>query len=144
MSLPRQVRPGGRLAVDVYPAFLLNVLWPKYWLRPLTKRLPQRTLFRLVKLMVRFLLPVSRLVSRIPRIGRKLRYFIPVMNHEPDFPLSKAQVEEWAILNTYDMLAPEHDHPQTAATLEAWFEKAGLAQIEVFRRGHLIGRGVKG
>src|SRR5262249_31420532 len=62
MSLPAQLRTGGRLAVDVYPALLLNVLWPKYWLRPLTKRLPQPTLFKLVKLMVRVLLPVSRLV----------------------------------------------------------------------------------
>jgi SAM-dependent methyltransferase len=144
MSLPEQVRPGGRLAVDVYPALMLNVLWPKYWLRPITKRLPQRTLFRLVRLMVRFLLPVSRLVSRIPRVGRKLRYLIPVMNHEPDFPLSPSQVEEWAVLNTYDMLAPEHDHPQTAATLRSWFEGASLRQVEVFRRGHLIGRGVRG
>jgi SAM-dependent methyltransferase len=143
MSLPRQVRPGGRLAVDVYPALALNFLWPKYWLRPITKRLPQRTLFRVVRLMVRFLLPLSRLVSRIPRVGRKLRYLIPVMNHEPDFPLSPAQVEEWAILNTYDMLAPEHDHPQSATTLESWFKRAGLHQIEIFRRGHLIGRGVK-
>jgi len=33
MRLPRQLKPGGRLAVDVYPKLLLNWLWPKYWLR---------------------------------------------------------------------------------------------------------------
>jgi hypothetical protein len=66
------------------------------------------------------------------------------MNHEPDFPLSPEQVREWAVLNTYDMLAPEHDHPQSARTLMRWLTAAGLRSIEVFRRGHLIGRGVKG
>jgi SAM-dependent methyltransferase len=143
LSLPDQLRPGGQLAVDVYPKLLLNLLWPKYWLRPLTKRLPQPTLFAWVKVMVRFLLPVSLWVGRIPVVGRKLRYAIPVVNHEPDFPLSPQQVREWAILNTYDMLAPVHDHPQSAKTLAGWFQEAGLRNVEVFRKGHLIGRAVK-
>jgi SAM-dependent methyltransferase len=142
-SLPRQVRPGGRLAVDVYPALALNFLWPKYWLRPITKRLPQPTLFRLVRLMVRCLLPLSLWVGRLPVVGRKLRYAIPVANHEPDFPLSPQQVREWAVLNTYDMLAPAHDHPQSASTVERWFREAGLTNVEVFRRGHLVGRGTR-
>ena len=143
LSLPEQLQPGGRLTVDVYPALLANALWPKYWLRPLTKRLPQARLFALVKLMVRFLLPLSLRVGRIPVVGRKLRYAVPVANHEPDFPLSPDQVREWAILNTYDMLAPAHDHPQTATTLRRWFQEAGLVDVQVFRRGHLVGRGGK-
>lgn len=145
LALPDQVRRGGKLAVDVYPKLRGNMhfLWPKYWIRPVTKRMSQERLFKLVLGMVKFLLPVSLVIGRIPVVGRKLRYAIPVANHEPDWPLNKTQVKEWAILNTYDMLAPAHDYPQSAQTLRSWFQQAGLRDLEVFRAGHLIGRGVK-
>ena len=42
MALPKQLCPGGKLVVDVYPDLWLNALWPKYWLRPITKRIPQK------------------------------------------------------------------------------------------------------
>ena len=142
LSLPDQLRPGGKLAVDVYPKLFLNLLWPKYWLRPFTKNMSQVQLFRLVQWIVKYLLPVSLAIGRIPVVGRKLRYLIPVANHEPDFPLSPAQVREWAILNTYDMLAPAHDHPQSARAVSDWFRQAGLKQVRVFRKGHLVGQGV--
>jgi SAM-dependent methyltransferase len=143
MALAPQLKPGGKLAVDVYPRLLRNILMSKYWVRPITKRLPQDRLFGLVKLMVKTLLPVSLVIGRIPAIGPKLRYAIPVANYEPDFPLSSAQVREWAILDTFDMLAPVHDHPQSASTLMSWFTAAGLQNIEVFRKGFYVGRGVK-
>src|ERR1041385_1945136 len=38
-SLVPMLNERGRLAVDVYPKLLLNVLWPKYWLRWATKRM---------------------------------------------------------------------------------------------------------
>jgi SAM-dependent methyltransferase len=140
-SIPPLVKKGGGIAVDVYYKMALNVLWPKYWLRPVTKMIPRQQLFPFVERMVDVLLPVSRAVAHIPVVGRKLRYAIPVANHEPDFPLTPAQVHEWAVLNTYDMLAPAHDHPQDAQTLSRWFDEAGLDSVRVFRRGHLIGQG---
>ena len=143
LALAQQVKSGGKLAVDVYPKLWLNVLWPKYWLRPFMKRMPQDKLLTVVERMVKVLLPVSLVIGRVPLVGRKLRYAIPVANHEPDWPLTPAQVREWAVLNTFDMFGPAHDHPQDAPTLQRWFEQAGLREIEVFRAGHLIGRGVK-
>lgn len=143
MSLPRQVRLGGRLTVDVYPKLILNYFWPKYWLRPITKRMSHDRLFHLVCWMVKYLLPVSLRLGRIPLVGRKLRYVIPVANHELDWPLTPEQVREWALLNTYDMLAPLHDHPQSAETLKRWFEEARMGNVEVFRAGFYVGRAVK-
>ena len=96
-----------------------------------------------VEVMVKWLLPVSNKVSRIPKVGRRLRYAIPVSNHAPDWPLSKAQVREWALLNTFDMFAPRYDQPQSDQTLRSWFEEAGLHEILVFRSGFYIGRGRK-
>jgi len=143
LALVDQLREGGQIAVDVYPRLFSNLLWPKYWLRPLTRRLAPESLFRLVRLMVDLLLPLSLFVSRIPLVGRKLRYVVPVMNHAPDFPLSPEQVREWAILDTFDMYAPSHDHPQSERALRAWFEHAGLDRIDVRRRGLVVGRGVR-
>ncbi len=140
-ALPRQLRPGGKLAVGIYAQLWLNALWPKYWLRPLTKRIPQDTLFRLVERATPSMLAASRALSRVPRAGRYLRWLVPVANHELDWPLSPQQVHEWAVLNTFDMLAPHYDQPQRASVLRAWFEEAQLSNVEIDRVGFLVGRG---
>ncbi len=143
MALTKQVKPGGTLVVDLYPKLLLNYLWPKYWLRPFTSKMPQDRLFKLVVSMVSYLLPVSIAIGRIPVIGRKLRYAVPVVNYDGILPLSKKQLREWSVLDTFDMLSPAHDHPQSADTLQGWFEEAGMSNIEVFRQGFFVGRGVR-
>lgn len=142
-ELPRQLRPGGKLAIDVYPKLRRNLIWPKYWLRPITRRIPPKTLFALTKGAVPVLLPLSKMLGRIPGVGRQLRYAVPVLNYEGVFPLSPQQVREWAILDTYDMFSAVHDHPQTAATIQAWLEETDVADIEVFRAGPVVARACK-
>jgi SAM-dependent methyltransferase len=143
LALPPLLMPAGRLAVDVYPRRPLNLLWPKYWLRPITKGLPPARLFGLVEAMVRVLWPVSLALGRVPCVGRKLRHALPIANYEGIHPLSPAQLREWALLDTFDMLAPAHDHPQSEATVAEWFGAAGLRDVEVFRAGVVVGRGVR-
>jgi SAM-dependent methyltransferase len=143
LMLPRLLKDGGRLAVDVYPELLLNLLWPKYWIRPFTRNLDEEKLISLVEKLVKYLLPVSLLVGRIPKLGRKLRYAIPVVNYEGIFPLSKKQLEEWAVLDTFDMLGATYDYPQSLDTLREWFEEAGMQAVEIFRSGFNVGRGTK-
>lgn len=135
------LRPGGQIAVDLYPKLWQTLFWPKYWLRPLTRRMRRERLFRLVERVVPYLLPVSRAVGRVPVLGRQLRYLVPVMNYEGAYPLTEAQLREWAVLDTYDMFSPVHDHPQTPATLRSWLSEAGVVDAEVFRRGFLVARG---
>lgn len=142
-ALVPQVTPGGRLAVDVYPRMFRNVMWPKYWLRPLTKRMSDRVLLDLVARFAPTLLSMSRVVARIPRVGPFLRYLIPVANYEGTYALTPSQLREWAVLDTFDMLAPEHDHPQSERTLRRWFSRDELVDVEVFRHGHIIGRASK-
>ena len=139
-ALVQQMAPGGRIAVDVYPQLALNVVWPKYWLRPFTKRIPAEQLFSLVSRMVDVLWPVSLALGRMPGVGRKLRHALPIANYEGLLPLTPLQLKEWAVLDTFDMLAPAHDHPQSVETLQSWFDEAQLAEAEVFRRGLVVGR----
>jgi SAM-dependent methyltransferase len=140
-ALTMQLAPGGRIAVDLYPRIALNLLWPKYWLRPITKRISADRLFPFVVRMVHVLWPFSLALGRVPTIGRRLRHALPVANYEGVLPLTPAQLKEWAVLDTFDMLAPAHDHPQSAATLRAWFAQQRLTDVEVGRRGLVVGRG---
>lgn len=142
LSLPRVLLPGGRLAVDAYYRSRWHKLLPKYRLRSLTTRMRPETLFRLVLRLTPPLLAVSRLVGRIPRLGPRLRYLVPVANYEGIYPLPASQLVEFAMLDTFDMFSPAYDQPQDEATLAGWFAEGGFDHVEVFRDGLLIGRGV--
>jgi uncharacterized protein YbaR (Trm112 family) len=141
LSLPCQLNERGKVTVDVYPKLRMNVFWPKYWLRPITRRISPQRLFRFVERLVPLLLPVSDLLSRVPLIGRRLRYAVPVVNHRPAFPgLNDLQLREWAVLDTFDMLGPTYDQPQSEETLRSWAREAGLRDVTVFRAGQVIAR----
>jgi SAM-dependent methyltransferase len=142
-SLPPQLPLGGKIAVDVYPWVARNLAWSKYWIRPLTKRLPPELLFALVERTVPAMLSISSGLARVPGIGRYLKYVVPVANYEGVYGLSNQQLREWATLDTFDMLAPAHDHPQRLSTLKTWFENAGLEDCSFERLGFLVGRGTK-
>jgi SAM-dependent methyltransferase len=142
-ALPRQVKPGGHLAVDVYPWLIRNLGWSKYWLRPITRRLRPDVLFRIVERTTPAMLEVSRALALIPIVGRYLRYLVPVASYDNVYPLSELQLQEWAMLDTFDMLAPAHDHPQRPGTLMKWLSESGLENCAVERLGFLVGRATK-
>lgn len=142
-ALPPMVAAGERLCVDFYWKRIRTMLHAKYLLRPITKRMPQQKLFKFLQTVVPVLLPVSQQLGRIPVMGRVLKRLIPIADYTGIYPLSAHQIKEWALLDTFDMLAPEYDNPQTLASVRFWFEKAGLVEVEVFHGGHLVGRGRK-
>ncbi len=43
--------------------------------------------------------------------------------------LSKSELIQWAILDTFDMLSPEFDNPQSLNTLRSWVKESGLKTI---------------
>lgn len=143
LALVPPLKRGGRLAFDCYPRLLGNLLWPKYWLRPLTRRMRRERLFSLVHFMAPRLQPVSAALSAVPLIGGRLRWLVPVMDYHSVFPFTEEQHREWCVLDTFDMLAPEHDHPQTAKTIRKWLAESGLREYESVREGLVVGRGVR-
>lgn len=140
-GLPALLVDGGRLCVDVYEKSWKAHLLPKYWLRPFTRRMPKDRLFVMLQHWVPRMLPVSRLLARIPVAGPFLRRVAPVADYTGILPLSETQHVEWSLLDTFDMFSPEFDHPQSARTLARWLAEAGLSQIEVRKINHLVGRG---
>lgn len=141
-ALPPMLKRGGRFCVDFYEKTWKSNLLPKYWLRPLTKRLNKNQLFSLLERIVPVLLPISRGLGAVPLIGHLAKRAIPVANFYGELPLSKQQHFEWSLLDTFDWLSPEFDNPQTRETVEAWMKEAGMNQVEVLQAGHLVGRGI--
>jgi len=143
-ALPRMLAPnGGKLCAESYLWSWKMWLLPRYWLRPITKRLPKEKLFSTLERLVPLLLSVSRTLGGVPLIGRYLKRLVPVANDEDVFPLSEQQLREWALLDTFDWFSPEYDQPQTASTIARWFKNAGLVDIEVQKIVLLTGRGRK-
>jgi SAM-dependent methyltransferase len=142
-ALPPMLAEGGRLCVDFYERSWKNRILPKYWLRPLTKKMPKEDLFKRLQYWTPKLLPVSMFLGRIPVAGSLLKRLVPVANYKGILPLTEQQLREWALLDTFDWLSPQFDNPQTAATVHEWFQQARLEDIEVLKAGHLVGRGRK-
>jgi len=142
-SLPDFLEPKGKICVDYYEKSLKSILLPKYWLRPITKRVSNEKLFNFLKIIIPFLLSLSVLINKIPVIGKNLKRIIPVANYHGILPLDEKQHLEWSLLDTFDWLSPEHDHPQNSKTIKQWMKDANLQEIEVLKAGHLVSRGKK-
>jgi 2-polyprenyl-3-methyl-5-hydroxy-6-metoxy-1,4-benzoquinol methylase len=138
-SLTRYVKPGGELAVDVYSRHWRSLIAWKYLLRPITKRMPQQTLFRLIVFAVNLMLPVSIFLRMIG--GRFAARLLPIVEYS-HLGLSYKLNKEWAILDTFDMYSPTHDHPRSIAQVKAWFAAANFVDVVVeYGPNGVIGRG---
>ena len=135
-ALPPMVAKGGGLCVDFYQKSWKSLVHPKIFLRPITKRMPKAMLFAALESLVPKLLPLSRAFAHVG-----LKRLVPVSNPKEILPLSERQRLEWSLLNTFDWLSPEFDHPQTPETVKYWLHSAGLEQIEVLKPKNVVGRG---
>lgn len=142
-ALPPMVAEGGRLCTDFYWRRIRTMLHTKYLLRPFTKRMRQDKLFITLERVVPTLLAISQALGRVPMIGRLLKRLVPVADYTGIYPLNQRQLQEWALLDTFDMLGPQYDSPQSAGTIQRWMNAAGLKQIEVLQVNLLVIRGAK-
>lgn len=142
-SLPSMVSSGGRLCTDFYWKRFQTMLHAKYLFRPISKRVSQEKLFKFLQMAIPVLLPVSQTLGSIPVLGKVLKRLLPIADYTGVHPLTAQQIKEWALLDTFDMLAPEYDNPQTMSSVKKWFNNANFTEVEVFHAAHLVGRGKK-
>lgn len=142
-ALPPMLETGGMLCVDYYEKSWKSFLHSKYWLRPITKRIPKPILFSILQGAVPILLPISRLLGRVPAVGVMLKRAIPVVNYYGILPLSDRQQREWSLLDTFDWLSPAYDNPQTAKAAREWMEQSNMMEVDILKVGHLVARGHK-
>lgn len=127
-SLAKYVRPGGQLVIDAYTRNFAALLQWKYLLRPITRRMRKESLYRLVEVVTPPLVPLARILRKVAgRLGARL---VPIVEYS-HLGLSRELNVQWAILDTFDMYSPAHDHPQSLESVTRWFREAGFEDIHV-------------
>ena len=140
-SIASFVKPGGEICVDVYANRYRSLLSWKYFLRPLTKKIDNQDLFNYVSKAVNFILPISIFLRKVAgKFGARLLPIVEYSHLIKDYQLNK----QWAILDTFDMYSPAHDHPCSIQTLKSWFMEEGFVNIHVaYGPNGIIGRGIR-
>jgi SAM-dependent methyltransferase len=125
-ALIDKAKRGGEIAVDFYS---VRGWWTKvnakYLLRPITKRMSHDRLLSLIEKNVDWLIDAHFFLHRIG-LGVLTR-FLPVCNVKDSFPatLTKPELREWTVLDTFDQYSPQHDHPQRIAAVAQMFKRHG-------------------
>ena len=131
-SLVEMVKPGGELVIDFYP---IKGWWTKinakYIFRPITKRIKKETLLRMIVANVGWMMGLYRFFATIG-IGKLVNRFIPICDIDNTIPsgLTKQELRDWVILDTFDMFSPEYDNPQQLKTVKKWAEEFGLKNVK--------------
>ena len=129
--LPKILKEKGQLAVTIYEKRKwFTRLHSKYLLRPITNRLPQPFLLKLIKGGMPIFFPLTNVLFRLPILGKYFMFAIPIANYVNEPRLSEEQRKAWAILDTFDMLAPAYDQPQTELEARTALLETGLSEIQ--------------
>lgn len=133
-ALVPMLKPGGHLATDIYLKSL-TYYWlnTRYWVRPLTRNMKPSTLYRWCKAYVSFMWPLVRVLRRLP-FGQAIIWRLLIADTIDDMPnADDATLKEWAYLDTFDMLSPRYDLPETPESFERWHRACELDDIVVAR-----------
>jgi 2-polyprenyl-3-methyl-5-hydroxy-6-metoxy-1,4-benzoquinol methylase len=124
-ALAKKAKPGGEIVIDFYP---IRGWWTKvsakYILRPITKKLKHNRLLQIIEANVDWLIKTHAFVTRLG-LGFLTR-FLPLVDLRLLPPtLTREQLREWAVLDTFDMFSPEYDNPQRIKKVVEMFRRAG-------------------
>jgi ubiquinone/menaquinone biosynthesis C-methylase UbiE len=127
-ALIDKAKPGGEVAVDFYAITgWWSKLSAKYLLRPFTKKMSHQRLLRRIEKNAGWLIKCNQFFTKIG-IGKLVNRFLPICDIEATIPrnLSKKELKELVILDTFDMFSPAHDHPQRVETVAKWFREFNM------------------
>ncbi len=132
LSLVPFLRPGGTIVIDVYS----KARFPpplKYWVRPITRRLPSKALYAILSRTMPLAFEIKSLLHRAPAIGPRMAALIPIgaLSHaEIGLHYSDRELKQVKVLSAFDMLSPRYDLPQKIEDVRQWFQEAGLIEVE--------------
>lgn len=130
-SMTRVLKPGGELVIDFYPIKgWYTKINAKYMLRPFLKRMDHATLLRWNR---RFLPILKKIYFFNKRNGLPLlNRFLPVSEipRALEQCLSEKEIEEWMLLDTFDMFSPAYDKPQRLSKVKKWFLELDFINVE--------------
>jgi len=144
-ALTTKLKQGGKIAADNYP--FLSTTWfnTKYWVRPISKRLNHKFLYWWCQKHVKFMWPIFKMNKKLfsPKRANRINWRLLV----PDYTshgLSDEKLKEWAVMDLFDMLAPQYDNPVRLDTYRDWFVELGYKDVDVHMGYNgCEGRGIK-
>lgn len=135
-KLIQYLRPGGKLSIDIYRKMFIPTPWstPKYFLRPITKRMRKDRLLRIIEWYIPRYIDFDTIIRSIPKVGSILAGLIPIpcWNYI-NMGYSKDERIKHAVMDTFDALSPAYDIPKTIKEVRNWFSKhPDLGEVRVF------------
>ena len=140
-TLVNALRPGGRFAFTMYARRWYTKLYAKYLVRPLTKRMKETTLLKLIERTMPLLFPLTNVLFPLPLLGKIARFAIPVANYPEWTDLPRDVRYRLAILDTFDMLAPRYDLPMNWQEMEHALREGNASRWEFWSRVPIVVRG---
>jgi len=128
-TLPKFLKPGGRLAYNFYEEGLwrrLQVI--KYALRLITPFLSVEANLTLSKALVAVFYPLTRRLASIRKV-RILNHFIPIANVH-NSQLTPDQQRAWTLLDTFDWYGARFEKRQHHDRVAALLRNVGLTEVE--------------
>lgn len=129
--LVEMVKPGGEIVIDFYPVKgWYSKINAKYLLRPFLKNMDHQKLLNLIRKNVSWMMKLYKFNNRIGL--SVINRFIPVCDINNTIPeqLDGKELNEWVILDTFDMFSPAYDNPQRLSTVARWLKEFGIIEID--------------
>jgi SAM-dependent methyltransferase len=134
-SLLKYLKSGGKFSMDIYLKIKGLAPWytPKYLWRPITSKMDPQKLLKIIRLYIPFWLPLDTLIKKIPLMGFYLSSIIPIpcWNYL-GLGLSFQERIEWAVMDTFDALAPKYDIPKTIEDVKNWCDETLIKDVSIF------------
>lgn len=140
------LKKDGHICTDIYlKSFAKFYLSPKYLIHYFTKKMEPEKLYKRTVNYINFMWPIARLFMKIPKIGKMINWRLMIADYHHLLKNADSKtLKEWAILDTYDMVSPAHDHPATIRQFKNWHEEEQLINIDVhYGYNGIEGRGIK-
>lgn len=126
----RVLKQSGKFATSIYERKPWQLLYSKYWYRPFTTKMSKEKLLQSLQKIMPVAFPITNVLFRIPILGKLFWHAIPIANYVHEKSLTSEQRYKWAVLDTFDMLSPQYDQPQTQAEVEQSLKQAGAVEIK--------------
>ena len=135
-SIAQMIKTNGKIAVTIYERRKwYTMLYSKYWLRPITKRMKKETLLTVIQAIMPVAFPITSVLFRLPVLGKAFMFVIPIANYVHFKQLNREQRYAWAILDTFDMLSPAFDQPMTETEAKIPLMESGIKVSRLTSQG---------
>lgn len=114
-NILKYVKDDGGVFVHSYAKSWFQMLRWKYFIRPITKRLPSEFLYKIIEKTAPLFFIISNALRKIGKVGNAINhFFLPFLNYRHILAFENKNddwIIEYGIHDTFDALSPKYDKP---------------------------------